>query len=469
MTIIAMIKGQGDMETTWDKNTLETYLDHFRGLIGDKRTWETFGETVKGIIGAGSLVCKRIAAHSSVLSRVADGGQRVIRFVTGESTGRSQVDAEHLTERLRQRGVEQLSQAGAAEIWLIPDGSDLRKPYAQGMPHLMKVRDLDGKLVPGYRTLNVLGVTPGRRGILYHRLFSSQEADFESESAEVQQALRTVGQALSSVKEQARVIWIMDRGFDDVAVWRTIWEQEEHVVCRLCHTDRLVAYQSQAGDWVTGDIERARGQGRLLATIRTEMEVRLGRQRQAKRQEATVEIRATPVRLTYSTDVRRAGPGVTVNRSLWLVEARVLKSSMPAWLLLTDLPVNDEEQATHVFRMYRQRWAVEDSFKFTKTCLNWEDVQLMDMTGIRTLVALAWVVAGFLYELGITLDWPEVQLVARLGGWEARKDRPPGKIVLSRGLNRLIDMVVTRALLDQYTAQHGSLPPRLAALIGPLP
>jgi hypothetical protein len=31
--------------------------------------------------------------------------------------------------------------------------------------------------VPGYRTLNVLGLTPGRRGLLYHRLFSSQAPD----------------------------------------------------------------------------------------------------------------------------------------------------------------------------------------------------------------------------------------------------------------------------------------------------
>jgi hypothetical protein len=64
---------------------------------------------------------------------------------------------------------------------LVADGSDLRKPYATEMPALMQVRDLDGKLVPGYRTLNVLGMTPQRRGILYQRLFSSEEEAFTSE------------------------------------------------------------------------------------------------------------------------------------------------------------------------------------------------------------------------------------------------------------------------------------------------
>ena len=81
----------------------------------------------------------------------------------------------------------------------------------------------------------------------------------------------------------------------------------------------------------------------------------------------------------------------------------------------------------------------EESFKFTKTCLGWEEVQLLDLTGIRNLVALAWVAAGPLYELGITLEWAEVQLLALLGGWVARKDNKPGKIVLTRGLRRLLD------------------------------
>src|SRR3712207_7507269 len=57
-------------------------------------------------------------------------------------------------------------------------------------------------------------------------------------------------------------------------------------------------------------------------------------------------------------------------------------------------------------------WAAEDSFKFTKDCLGWEEVQV-----IRPLVALGWVAAGFLYELGVTREWAEVWVLAR------RKDR----------------------------------------------
>ena len=96
-------------------------------------------------------------------------------------------------------------------------------------------------------------------------------------------------------------------------------------------------------------------------------------------------------------------------------------------------------------------------------------MQLLNLTGIRTLLALGWVAASFLYELGITLDWPEVQLLARLGGWADRKGNKPGKIVLTRGLRRLLDMLVTQAFLDRYRSEHGDLPPRIASLLNPSP
>jgi hypothetical protein len=444
---------------------LPGFLASFDGLIGDKRTGVTFRESVKGIIGAGSLVCQRIAASSATLSEAKEGGQRVSRMATGESTKRSQIDAESVPAVLRERGIEHLTEADTDELWLIGDGSDLRKPYAREMPDMMLVRDLDGKLVSGYRTLNVVGITPSRRGVLYHRLFSSKEEDFLSESLEAQQMLQTVSAALVTVKQRMTVSWILDSGFDDVAVWRTVWEQEEHLVCRVKHTERLVTYQNDAGQWVEGDIKQAQKQLKLLATAETEMVVRRGRQRRAKRQRVRAKIKACPIRLTYETNVRREGPGEKVQKNLWLVEVRLPGTQLKPWLLVTDWSVTDADAAVRIFQMYRQRWAIEDSFHFVKDTLGWEEVQLLDMTGIRTLLALGWVAAAFFYELGVTLDWEEVRLLARLGGWAERKGNKPGKTVLTRGLRRLLDMLVTQAVLDRHRAEHGDLPQRIAAFL----
>jgi hypothetical protein len=140
-----------EWKATWE-DPLTSYVKQFEGLIGDQRTRKTFAETVKGIIGAGSLICQQIAARSAELSKGKKGSQRVIRLATGQSTKRSELDAEHLTKRLREVAVEQLEQAPEEEVWLIAESSDLRKPYAEAMPRLLQVRDLDEKLVPGYRT-----------------------------------------------------------------------------------------------------------------------------------------------------------------------------------------------------------------------------------------------------------------------------------------------------------------------------
>ncbi len=454
-----------EWQATWD-DPFAAYLRQFDGLIGDARTRTTLTETVSGIIAAGSLICQRIAAASPVLAAVQNGAQRIIRMVTGESTKRSpMLDAAQLTAKLRTRAVEHLATAPADEVWLIADGSELRKPHARDMPHLMRVKNLDGSLVNGYRTLNVLGITPNRRGVLYQRLYSSKAPGFVSEPHEVQQALQTVSQAIAPLKEQMVATWIVDSGFDDVAIWRTIWEQQEHVVCRVKHTERLLAFQDRAGQWHDGDIAQAQQQLRRMGTAEAMLVVQRGRQPRPKEQRVPVELWACPVRLRYATNVRRSEPGVEVAKALWLVEVRIPETTMEPWLLLTDWSVVDEPSAVRIFCMSRQRWAAEDSFKFTKECLGWEEVQVMDLEAIRTLVALGWVAAGFLYELGVTLEWAEVWVLARLGGWVPHKDRKPGKLTLTRGLRRLMEMLTTEAILTAYWKEHGTFPPKIAALL----
>lgn len=85
---------------------------------------------------------------------------------------------------------------------------------------------------------------------------------------------------------------------------------------------------------------------------------------------------------------------------------------------------------------------------------------------VRLLVALGWVAAGFRFQLGVTLAWGEGQLLRRLGGGEDRPNRPPGKLVLARGLRRLLDHLATAAILQDEARRRGGLPPRRAALLG---
>ncbi len=381
-------------------------------------------------------------------------------MVHGETTKRSTLDADALIARLQARGVEQLR--GEAAIWVVVDGSDLRKPQAQRMDGLQRVKRLQGEgTVPGYRTINVIGVGRQRRGLLYHHLFSSAASGFLSESAETQAALAAVGTALAGLP--AEITYIFDSGFDDVAVWATVWTQGHHLVCRVQHRDRLVRPAPEAA---ACHLAALAPQLQPLARVETEMVVRKGKEPRPKLQPVTATIAAVPLVVAYQEEVRTRVDGARHERPLWLVEVRLEGAHEAPWWLLTDRPVTTAEEATEIFRMYRQRWAIEDAFKIGKQCLGWEDVQVLALEAVRTLVALGWVAAGFLYELGVTLEWAEVRLLTRLGGGEERPNRPPGKQVLTRGLRRLLDHLATEAILADEMRQHGSLPPRIAALLG---
>jgi Transposase DDE domain len=381
-------------------------------------------------------------------------------MVRGETTTRSPFDADDVIARLRARGVEQLR--GEAAIWIIFDGSDLRKPYAQAMEGLQRVKRLaGGGMIPGYRTLNAIGIGIERRGLLYHRLFSSTADDFVSESVETQRALAETGAALAPL--DAEVTYIFDAGFDDIAVWDTVWAQEGHILCRVRDRTRLVHPSATAP---ACHLHECAPGLRPLAQVETELVVRKEGQRREKLQPVSAVVAAVPVVLRYQHTPRMTAPGEWRERPIWFVEVRLAHVASDPWWLVTDHPVTTAEEATAIFRMYRQRWAIEDAFKVGKQCLGWEDVQVLDFAAVRLLVALGWVAAGFLYELGVTLEWEEVRLLRRLGGGEERENRPPGKIVLTRGLRRLMDRFATEAILAAHIAEYGALPQRIAAILG---
>jgi hypothetical protein len=385
-------------------------------------------------------------------------------MLRGDTTKRSELEPAKLAAKLQAHGVEQLREEAA--IWVVFDGSDLRKPHAACMEHLQRVKRLEGDgLVNGYRTLNAIGMgTGGRRGLLYHALFSSHAPDFVSEPAETRAAIRSVGAALAPlVAGGAEVTDILDSGFDDVAVWAEVWGLGHRLVCRLQHRDRLVRPTAGAPARRLEDLAPKLVD---LAEVEAELVVQKAGQERPKLQPVTATVAAAPLVVAYREGLRTRPDGAARERACWLVEVRLGKVKQEPWWLLTDRPVETAEQATEVFRMYCQRWAIEDAFKVAKQCLGWEDVQVLAYDAVRLLVALGWVATGFLFQLGVTLDWPEVRLLRRLGGGEDRPNRPPGKIVLARGLRRLLDHLATEAILADEERRHGGLPPRIAAMLG---
>jgi hypothetical protein len=286
-----------------------------------------------------------------------------------------------------------------------------------------------------------------------------------SEPAEVQHALQTVSQALGPLKAQKTVTWLLDSGFDDIAVWRTIWEQQEHVVSRLYHTDRKVTFQDRQGQWHQGDIAQARGALRPLARVETSLEVKRGKQVRPKRQPVPVDLAACPLRVTCWTNVRRPGQGQLVTRDVWLVEVRVLGVGWDPWLRLPDWPVTDADSAVRIFTMNRERQECGGRFQILENLSGLGRGATAGSAGDPHLSRFGLGRGRLSLQLGGHLRMGRSATAGQTRWLLTPQRRTPGKITLKRGLSRLLEMLTTQAILSEYATEHQGLPPKIAALL----
>lgn len=64
-------------------------------------------------------------------------------------------------------------------------------------------------------------------------------------------------------------------------------------------------------------------------------------------------------------------------RPYWLVVSEVYGLNQ-RWVLLTNVPVTGPERAREIWRDYRQRWRIEETFRFLqREGLRWEDFKVL--------------------------------------------------------------------------------------------
>jgi hypothetical protein len=148
------------------------------------------------------------------------------------------------------------------------------------------------------------------------------------------------------------------------------------------------------------------------------------------------------------------------------------------WLLITNLPVNNEEDALRIVRIYRRRWLIEDYHKAVKTGFRIEDNQLKQASRILALFGMIGVIATqllamrercrlspttpveekvpkrwiILIERYLMMKLKTVRdfwrSLARLGGFIGRRsDGEPGWQTIWKGYKRLQDMSLGADLL----------------------
>lgn len=413
--------------------SIEQQSQGYRRLFRDKRLFETFQGMIEGIISSGSTRISRIASGSRFADKTYSD-KRLRRFIHGEHQ-RAEVNADSLGKQLLLKGAERLSHA--KRVTVIVDGSDLRKPYSQKLEHLSRVRSLEGKLVPGYPTLNAIGLSEtGLRAMLYHHTYSPEAPDFNSQNEVIKSALKTI---VSQLRDRGvgQICFVLDRGFDDATLMRFI---DQDLTCqyviRAQHLDRRVL------------TKQAKTQALKDALAGCEVKTTLDMNRPTVGDDGKLRYRKrkTEVRSSAfeSADylLRSNALGLTFKG-----QDNPANNDAEGWVLLTNLAIDDPEFLKHIIALYLGRWSIEDVFTWTKQALGWEQVNVLDFSAFRTLVALAFVAASFVFDLGADSSHPDIKLLARLGGYVPDKKRPPGQRCLLLGLQRFAQAQITHTLL----------------------
>jgi hypothetical protein len=217
--------------------------------------------------------------------------------------------------------------------------------------------------------------------------------------------------------------------------------------------------------------------------------IEIGRTGQRAARSATVGIQAAPVELLFPG--RDQKPRKSMH--LWAVRLRehTTDPNPLEWLLFTNAPVTNEEQAKRVVESYCVRWRIEEFHRTWKQgdC-NVEDAQLHSLDALTKwstiLAAVATRIERLKYlsrkmpEQPATIELGEDEIealrldqrrrrpaqkrkrlpavptieeatrwVAELGGWIGPANGPPGSTTLARGMRRLADLVDAIRLVRQ--------------------
>jgi hypothetical protein len=388
--------------------------------------------------------------------------KKIHRTLSGENK-MSVLDEELINDALTTDAINKLSKE--ADIYLIHDPSDIRKPYSVKAENLGKVRDLQNNIINGYNTHNIIAITPNSKSVhlISHESYSNKDAKFlkaelvrkiETDKLDEEQVaakkiydsdnwynkktltkdrIQKVSAQLKKTNQHQKITHIMDREFDDNDYFSTISLQGDDFVIRSKKSrsiDNIIDPKAKKTRLIDLDFPNQH--------IHKVQKVRF---KNACYQDASLLIGwqeygdYTAVKITAKT---REGKGIFQN----------------PMLLITNKSVTTEQQAMLIYQIYLKRSRIETVFKFLKEGLGWEELQVRNFLAIQKLLSFCFFIAAYLYNIGdqeVHDDY--VILLARLGG---------GKGVVSKhyilqGIKALLSKCKVDRFFEEYKPSEDTI------------
>ena len=82
------------------------------------------------------------------------------------------------------------------------------------------------------------------------------------------------------------------------------------------------------------------------------------------------------------------------------------------------------QEALAIYRIYLMRSKIEEVFKFVKNAVGWEEFQVRDWESIKNLIATAFFIGGYFYQLEPQLSQhPAIEWLCQLGNGKGKVTR----------------------------------------------
>jgi hypothetical protein len=416
---------------------LTEYLSGVLSNFKDSRVIENVTVLVQNIIEHKSIRLWSISEDKAEFER----SKRLL-----DGSLKSVLDDQKISAAIREHSVAALGDE--ARLIVLHDPCDIRKEHAAVLEKLGKVRDLDGNLINGYSTFNTVAVdVTGKK--LYPvdvTVYSNRDEHYVTveelkaltkgklrqvdpqRAEQIEQfiqedshlnlprlsraQLKQVSQAFKQKNPGIILCHVLDRQFDGLDYFEFIDQelQDEFVIrAKISRNSNESETDEPTAETVTVKLKEvafAHTHSWVLKKVRVKKKVY---------QDAQCLIE-------WDTLVLNEHPYTVVRITLTDRQGKpIYKHPL---LLITNIAVSTAEQARGIYGIYLMRAKIEAVFKFLKDVLGWEEFQVRDYEAIKNIIALAYFVGGYFYEIGSDLTHnPTIALIAQLGGGKGQVTR----------------------------------------------
>lgn len=365
----------------------------------------------------------------------------------------SVLDDQKIAETLRQMSVAGLGDEDV--VIALHDPCDIRKEYSEKLENLGIVRDLDGNFINGYNTFNTVCVNgDGKRLHLSDiTVYSNGDKAHYVKQAELDELVKKQVVGIKKKKE----VTFTER---EKAILQLLEDDE---VVNLDHVTRnqLQAVSKQFKEAnpeveVWHVLDRQFDGAPLFEFITHDLHdkcvIRLKISRNSNEKSINEEGKAYAVKLKDAPltgkrvdtldkvrikkkvyqQVKRVvewGKLVLDEETYHIVRVTLLKRDgtlifKQPMLLLTNHVVSSGQEALAIYRLYLMRSKIEEVFKFVKNAVGWEEFQVRDWESIKNLIATAFFIGGYFYQLEPQLSQhPAIAWLCQLGKGKGKVTR----------------------------------------------